>query len=99
MSMNKLVGAGREIGRVFEPAVDAVRRRQWYRFALGPAATLTVTVLALAFRTKAGHAFINAYAVTRPADDLLTSAIKLPLSMFAPAALLPFWFAMLQVGI
>ena len=89
----------REVRRVFEPVVDAVRRRQWYRFALGPAATLTVVALSLAFRTKAGHAFINAYAVTRPADDWLRSAIKLPLSMFAPAALLPFWFAMLQVGV
>src|SRR5262249_49412649 len=25
--------------------------------------------------------------------------LKLPLSMFAPAALLPFWFALLQVGV
>jgi hypothetical protein len=99
MVVSVLVGAGREVGRVFEPAVDAVRRRQWHRFALGPAATLAVIALSLAFRTKAGHAFINAYAVTRPADDLMTSAIKLPLSMFAPAALLPFWFAMLQVGV
>jgi hypothetical protein len=56
-------------------------------------------VLALAFRTDAGHAFINAYAVTRPADDWLTSVVKMPLSMFAPAALLPFWFAMVQVGV
>jgi hypothetical protein len=88
-----------ELVRAFAPVVDAVRRRQWARFALGPAATLVVVVLSLAYRTHAGHAFLLQYAITRPADGWLAVLVKLPLSMFAPAALLPFWFAMVQVGV
>jgi hypothetical protein len=88
-----------ELARVFAPATDAVRHRRWARFALGPAATLLVAVLSLAYRTGAGHEFLLRYAITRPADGWLTVLVKLPLSMFAPAALLPFWFAMVQVGV
>jgi hypothetical protein len=87
------------LARAFAPALEAVRRRQWSRFALGPAATLAVVVLSLAYRTRAGHEFLLQYAITRPADGWLAVIVKLPLSMFAPAALLPFWFAMLQVGV
>lgn len=89
----------KSIGRAFAPAIDAVRRRQWTRFALGPAATLLVAVLSLAYRTHAGHAFLVQFAITRPADGWSTVLVKLPLSMFAPAAMLPFWFAMVQVGV
>lgn len=88
-----------ELVRAFAPVVDAVRRRQWARFALGPAATLVVVVLSLAYRTHAGHVFLLRYAISRPADGWLAVLVKLPLSMFAPAALLPFWFAMVQVGV
>src|SRR5881275_2315551 len=63
---------------------------------VGPVA---VAVLALAIRTRPGHAFLVAYAITEPGDPLGTVLLKLPLSMFAPAALLPFWFAVLQVGV
>jgi hypothetical protein len=84
---------------VFGPAVDAVRRRQWHRFWLGAAASLIVIVLGCAYRTPAGHAFIEAYAITRPGSGWATVALRLPLSMFAPAALLPFWFAIVQVGV
>jgi hypothetical protein len=88
---------GAELARAFAPAADAVRRRQWWRFSLGVVATLLVVALSLAFRTRSGHAFVQAYGITRPADGLLDVVGKLPLSMFAPAALLPFWFAMTQV--
>jgi hypothetical protein len=66
---------------------------------LGPVAGTLVAVLALAYRTRAGHAFLLQYAITHPADRLTQTLFKLPLSMFAPAALLPFWFAVLQVTV
>lgn len=94
-----LVWLGDELGGVFEPAVDAVRRRQWWRFSMGPAAMLLVISLAIAFRTHPGHTFLEDYAITRPADGWNTVPQRLPLSMFAPAALLPYWFAVLQVGL
>jgi hypothetical protein len=81
------------------PAVGAVRRRRVHCLWLGPAAALIVGCLAMSFRTRPGHAFLLAYAITRPGDPLATTAVKLPLSMFAPATLLPFWFALLQVGL
>jgi hypothetical protein len=87
-----------ELDKVFGPAVEAVRRRQWHRFWLGAVASLIVIALGCAFRTRWGHAFIESYAITRPGDGWGTVALRLPLSMFAPAALLPFWFAIVQVG-
>jgi hypothetical protein len=88
-----------QLDKVFGPAVEAVRHRQWHRFWLGTVASLIVIVLGCAFRTRWGHAFIEDYAITRPGDGWSTVALRLPLSMFAPAALLPFWFAIVQVGI
>jgi hypothetical protein len=88
-----------ELARVFGPVAGALRRREWHRFWLGPAATLIVAGLALAYRTRQGHVFIDEYAITRPGDGWADVALALPLSMFAPAAMLPFWFAMLQVGV
>ncbi|MGC9665577.1 hypothetical protein ACNTMW_03365 [Planosporangium sp. 12N6] len=81
------------------PAVDAAVHRQWRRFSLAAVAALAVFGLGCAYRTPAGHAFIEAYAITRPGDGWATVALRLPLSMFAPAALLPFWFAVLQVAL
>ncbi|GAA0735569.1 hypothetical protein GCM10010199_56040 [Dactylosporangium roseum] len=81
------------------PVVDAVRRRRLGRLWTGPAAALLVAGLALAARTGPGHAFVTDFAITHPGDPLLDTLVKLPLSMFAPAALLPFWFAVLQVGV
>jgi hypothetical protein len=97
MTGNALVRSSRAVATLVEPVIDAVRRRQWRRFSLGTAATLLVAALSLGFRTRWGHHFIETYAITRPADGWLTVMVKLPLSMFAPAALLPFWFAMVQV--
>jgi hypothetical protein len=89
----------RELDKVFGPAVEAVRLRQWHRFWLGAAASLIVVVLGCAFRTRWGHTFIENYAITRPGNGWGTVALRLPLSMFAPAALLPFWFAIVQVAV
>jgi hypothetical protein len=90
---------GRQAVTLFGPAIDAVRQRRWGRLWLGPAAAVMVAGLALAFRTPSGHAFLVTYAITQPGDALSTMLVKLPLSMFAPAALLPFWFALFQVAI
>src|SRR5690242_1155869 len=76
-----------------------MRERTWRATWLGPAAGALVALLALAYRTRAGRAFLLQYAITHPADRLTQTLVKLPLSMFAPAALLPFWFAVLQVTI
>jgi hypothetical protein len=98
-----------ELDRLFGPAVEAARLRQWHRFWLAAVASLLVVVLGCSFRTGWGRAFIEAYAITRPGDGWTgdgwtgdswpTAALRLPLSMFAPAALLPFWFAVVQVAV
>jgi hypothetical protein len=88
---------GDQAAVLFGPALDAVRRRRWQQLWLGPVAAALVTGLALAFRTRSGHAFVEEYANTRPRDVLAWLVPRLPLSMFAPAALLPFWFAVVQV--
>ncbi|MEN3304438.1 MAG: hypothetical protein V7603_640 [Micromonosporaceae bacterium] len=90
---------GSQVSVLFAPAARALRARRWRDLWLGPAAALLVAVLALAFRTRPGHAFLAAYAITRPGDGLAATLLKLPLSMFAPAALLPFWFALIQVSL
>src|SRR5437764_650465 len=94
-----LSGLGGQAWALVGPVAAAVRGRQWQRLWLGPGLAVAVAVLALAFRTRPGHAFLVAYAITEPGDPLGTVLLKLPLSMFAPAALLPFWFAVLQVGV
>lgn len=79
-----------------QPIVEVVRNRQFDRLWFGPAAALTVAALALAFRTRGGHAFIDRFAITHPGEALHRSMIKIPLSLLAPAEMLPFGFAMLQ---
>ncbi|WP_345128727.1 hypothetical protein [Dactylosporangium darangshiense] len=88
---------GRQFVVLLGPALGAVRRRRLRDLWMGAAAAAVVTILALAFRTPSGHAFLTAYAITRPGDPLYITLVKLPLSMFAPAALLPYWFAVMQV--
>nr|BFE57479.1 hypothetical protein GCM10020063_020050 [Dactylosporangium thailandense] len=82
---------------LFGPAIEAVQGRRYGRLWLGPAAALMVAVLGFAARTETGHALITRYAVTHPDEPVPGVVVRLPLSMFAPAALLPFWFAVLQV--
>lgn len=81
------------------PAAEAVRRRRIDRLWTGPAAAVLVIALALATRTAPGHVFVARYAITHPGDPLPATLLRMPLSMFAPAALLPFWFAVLQVTV
>ena len=84
---------------VFGPAVEAIRLRSLRSLFLGPLAALIVAGLAMAFRTRWGHTFVVSYATTRPGDPWHLVLLKLPLSMFAPAAMLPFWFAVVQVAV
>ncbi len=91
------VRAREQLTALLGPLVEAVRGRQWGRLWLSGVAAALVIGLALAFRTRPGHAFMFHYAITRPGDGIVTTLVKLPLSMFAPAALLPFWFAVFQV--
>jgi len=75
----------------------AARPRHWRQWWLGPAGGLLVAVLAAAFRTRAAHHLVEALAVTHARDPLPVLAVRLPLSVFAPAELLPFGFAVAQV--
>ncbi|WP_432969264.1 hypothetical protein [Dactylosporangium sp. CA-233914] len=88
---------GEQCRALLGPAAEAIRRRRYERLWSGPAAALSVAGLAVAARTGPGHTFIAGYAITHPGDPLPATLARLPLSLFAPAALLPYWFAMLQV--
>ncbi|WP_238009368.1 hypothetical protein KZZ52_27625 [Dactylosporangium sp. AC04546] len=92
-----VIWLGNQFAVLVRPALDAARRRRLSSLWMGPAAAVVVASLALAFRTQPGHAFLVANAITRASDPPYVLLLKLPLSMFAPAALLPFWFALLQV--
>jgi hypothetical protein len=76
---------------------DAVRRQQWQRFWLGPAGAATVASLALAARTRPGYVWVQHTAIVRAAQPWHLWLARLPLSLFAPAQLLPFWASMLEV--
>lgn len=97
MPARLLTRLGDQCDALFGPAVTAVLQRRFDRLWTGPAAALLVVALAVAARTGPGHAFVMQHAVTHPGDPLPVTLVRLPLSMFAPAALLPFWFAVLQV--
>src|SRR5258705_603269 len=88
---------GNQFAGLLGPMLEAVRRLRLHNLWIGAAAAVLVAGLAMAFRTRSGHAFLMAYAITHPSDPLYVMLLKLPLSMVAPAALLPFWFSVLQV--
>ena len=75
----------------------AVRAGQLNRFWLGPVAAAAVLVLSELARTGPGHALLQRWAVMRGDEPWWLTLEKLPLSLFAPAYLLPCGFAMLQV--
>jgi hypothetical protein len=77
----------------------AARPRHWRLWWLGPAGGLLVAGLALAFRTREGRRIVEALAVTHARDPLPVLVVRLPLSVFAPAELLPFAFAVVQVTV
>ncbi|HKT02125.1 MAG TPA: hypothetical protein VJT31_21565, partial [Rugosimonospora sp.] len=76
---------------------QALRHGQLSRCWLGPAGAAAVLVLSLVARTAPGHAFLQRWAIMRGSDPWWVTLEKVPLSVFAPAHLLPFGFAMLQV--
>ena len=82
---------------LFGPAAAALRQGRYGRLWLGPVAALLVAGAAVAARTGSGHAVITRYAITHPDDPLPATLLRLPLSVVAPAALLPYWFAVGQV--
>jgi hypothetical protein len=67
------------------------------QFWLGPAAAATVLLLSEVARTHAGQAFLQRWAIMRGDQPWWLTLEKVPLSLFAPAHLLPYGFAMLQV--
>jgi hypothetical protein len=82
---------------LFAEPLAAVRAGAWSRFWFGPVSAALVLALALAFRTPAGHRLVGDWAIMRADDPLLDTLRRVPLSLFAPAHLLPFWTSMIQV--
>jgi hypothetical protein len=66
---------------------------------MGPASSAVVTILALAFRSPTLRPWVFAWAIPHADDPWPLFLIRLPLSIFAPAQLLPYGFAVLQVTV
>jgi hypothetical protein len=79
------------------PPWQALRRGQLSRFWLGPAAAGMVLLLWEIAGTRTGQAFLQRWAVMRGDQPWWLTVQKVPLSLLAPAYLLPCGFAMLQV--
>jgi hypothetical protein len=86
-----------DVGQLVTTVARAVRLGRWRRFWLGPAAALAIAALALADRTRGGYRLIQLTAIVRADQPWYLWLARLPLSAVAPAQLLPFWFAMLEV--
>jgi hypothetical protein len=82
---------------LLEPPWRAVRTGRLDRFWLGPVAAVAVLILSDVARTRSGQAFLHQWAVMRGDESWWLTLRKVPLSLFAPAYLLPCGFAMLQV--
>ena len=76
---------------------DALRAGQLSRFWLGPAAAAAVLVMAELARSGRGQVLLRRWAIMRGDQPWWLTVQKVPLSLFAPAYLLPFGFAVLQV--
>lgn len=88
---------GSDSARLLRPPWRALRRGQLARFWLGPAAAATVLLLSEVARHPTGQAFLQRWAIMRGDQPWWLTLEKVPLSLFAPARLLPCGFAMLQV--
>jgi len=75
----------------------AVRAGELNRFWLGPAAAVAVLILSDVAGTASGRAFLQRWAVMHGDEPWWLTLEKVPLSLFAPAYLLPCGFAVLQV--
>ena len=82
---------------LLEPPWRAVIKGRLDRFWLGPAAATAVLILSEVARSRSGQAFLRQWAVMRGDESWWLTLRKVPLSLFAPAYLLPCGFAMLQV--
>jgi hypothetical protein len=82
---------------LLRPPWQAVRTGRLDRFWLGPAAATAVLILSEVARTRSGQAFLRQWAIMRGDESWWLTLRKVPLSLFAPAYLLPCGFAMLQV--
>lgn len=71
----------------------------WRRWWLGPIGGLVVVVLAMASRSPQGRHWVIMTGVTHARDPWLVLLVRLPLSVFAPAQMLPCWFAVTQVTV
>lgn len=85
--------------QLLAPVWVAVRRGQWRRWWLGPAAGLLVFALSRLSGYRAARHVIMVAGVPRAHDPLPLALARLPLSMFAPARMLPCGFAVAQVTI
>jgi hypothetical protein len=100
-----VAAARRRLGRRVRLDVSALLREPWRavragqleRFWLGPAAAAAVLVLSELARTASGQAFLRRWAIMHGDEPWWLTLQKVPLSLFAPAYLLPCGFAMLQV--
>src|SRR5256714_7315201 len=79
------------------PPWRAVRTGRLERFWLGPAAAAAVLVLSELARSGSGQAFLRRWAIMHGDEPWWLTLQKVPLSLFAPAYLLPCGFAVLQV--
>jgi hypothetical protein len=94
-----LRAAGGDAATLVGEPLRAVRAGEWRRYWFGIASPVLVLALWLAFRTPEGHAFVRYWGIMRADDPWPDTLRRLPLSLFAPAHLLPAWTAMLQVAV
>ena len=94
-----LRGAGGDAAVLFGEPLRAVRDGEWRRYWFGIVSPVLVLALWLAFRTRDGHAFVRDWGIVRAGDPWPETVARLPLSLFAPAHLLPVWTAMIQVAV
>lgn len=100
-----MAAARERFGRRVRLDVIALLREPWRavcagqleRFWLGPAAAAAVLVLSELARTASGQVFLRRWAIMHGDEPWWLTLRKVPLSLFAPAYLLPCGFAMLQV--
>jgi hypothetical protein len=93
----------RSASSAVEPLVtglwDAVAHHQWRRLWFGPCSALAVAALATVGRTATGQSFLQHAAIVRARLPWPVALARIPLSLFAPAQMLPYWGAMLEVGL
>jgi hypothetical protein len=75
----------------------ALRAGQLSRFWLGPLAAAAVLIMAELARSGPGQVLLRRWAIMRGDQPWWLTVQKVPLSLFAPAYLLPCGFAVLQV--